>query len=408
MFVGMIAGVISAIIAFTILEQAITAIINLIIPVTAFIMLRAAERRKNYPFFFCIIIVVIFMILFPLLFFFCGGNHSGATLVFLCAIVFTSYLLEKRVLTAALIIEFSIYVSCLLVSYYRPETTAVLSSEFYHLLHVLSNFTFSCVLLAVVIMVRRRIFLAKQDEIQELNRELEALNEKLTRYDSMKNDFLATVAHEINTPLAVISASSGDTIDLLKESPLNIDEIMENQVMIDGKVKLIKSILLDLMDTAAIENGRLSLSRQPVNLRELIRNICDVQYSMLNANNNRITYDLQMDLPQIWADPRRIEQVMTNLLSNAFRHTQDGIITIKLMRTDGGSQVVSVTDNGAGMDAEMTRVVLKQYVSTSAEHWRHGIGLYICRRIVMAHGGDIWIDSEKGRGTTVSFSLSEE
>ena len=80
------------------------------------------------------------------------------------------------------------------------------------------------------------------------------------------------------------------------------------------------------------------------------------------------------------------------------------MITVKLTRTDK-NQIVGVTDTGEGMDMEMARIALKQYVSTKADYWRHGIGLYICRQIITAHGGDIWIDSEKGRGTTVTVTL---
>jgi len=223
----------------------------------------------------------------------------------------------------------------------------------------------------------------------------------------MKSDFLATVAHEINTPLAIISASSQDTLDLLKETPLNTEEITDNQMMIERRVKLIDNILLDLMDTVAIEKGRLSLNRHPVNLGELLKNVCDIQFKQIDINNNSIIYDFQPDLPYIWVDPSRLEQVMINLLSNAVRYTDNGIITIKLIKTEN-KQIVSVIDNGEGMDVEMARVILKQYVSTKADYWRHGIGLYICRQIIAAHGGDIWIKSEKGHGTSVFFSLTEE
>jgi signal transduction histidine kinase len=228
------------------------------------------------------------------------------------------------------------------------------------------------------------------------------------QYDQMKSDFLATVAHEINTPLAVIAASGGDTVDLLNESPLNIDEIKENQLVIEKKVKLIDNIILDLMDAVAIETGKLTLNRQLVNLSEFLKNTCNAHHKQLDLNNNRIAYAFQTALPQIWLDPLRIEQVIVNLLSNAFRHTTNGIITVKLKQADGGGQIVSVTDNGEGMDMEMARAVLKQYVSTKKDYWRHGIGLYICRRIVSAHGGDIWIESEKERGTTVYFTLKGE
>jgi len=97
---------------------------------------------------------------------------------------------------------------------------------------------------------------------------------------------------------------------------------------------------------------------------------------------------------------------MRNLLSNAVRHTTDGSITIKLSRDDD-KQIVSVIDTGEGMDTEIVNSVFKRYVSTKQNYWRHGVGLIACRYIVNAHGGEIWVNSEKGAGTTVFFSLPE-
>ncbi|MCL2664562.1 MAG: HAMP domain-containing histidine kinase [Defluviitaleaceae bacterium] len=243
--------------------------------------------------------------------------------------------------------------------------------------------------------------------MEELNRELAARNETLQLYDQMKSNFLAMVAHEINTPLAVIAASSNDTLDLLDEEPINIEEVKQNQVVIERRVKMIDSVVLDLMDKVAIENGRLSLSRQPINLPDLLVTVCETHLQKFDLNNNELIFDFQSDMPAIWADSLRIEQVMVNILTNSFRHTKNGTITVSVKRSDG-MQTVSVTDTGEGMDAEMVRVVLKFYISTKTDYWRHGIGLNICRKIVTAHGGDMSIESEEGCGTTVRFSLKED
>jgi len=201
-------------------------------------------------------------------------------------------------------------------------------------------------------------------------------------------------------------ASGRDTLDLLKENPLNLDEIADNQRRIEKKVMLIDSVITDLMDAVAIENGRLSLNCQPVVLSELIKIACDAHFRTSDNNNNSVVYDFQHDLPQVLADPIRIEQIIMNLLSNAARHTFNGNITIRLIRAEN-VQVVSVMDNGEGMDEEVLRSAFKQQISTREDYWRHGIGLHICQLIVSAHGGEIWIESRKGHGTCVSFSLKE-
>lgn len=404
-FIGMLGGVAIAIMILFTKGTFVDAGLNVLMSVLAFISLRVTEKKRCYHLSSWIAVVVIFLILFPLTTFFCGGYKSGSASTYLVSIIFTTLLLEKWERILALLLEIIIYVGCIFISYYIPSTNTILT-EFFYMTTTVSGLISSSTMVVAVVLLYLRIYRIKQEQIEEFSRELKARNEALIRYDKMKSDFLAIVSHEINTPLAVIAASSGDTLDLLKETPINIREAAENQTVIGKRVKLIGTILKDLTDTVAFENGRISLKRQPLSLCEFLHNICDTQLRQADIRGNRITYDFQPNLPRIWADPLRIEQVMVNLLSNAVQHTKDGIITIKLWR-EQERQLVSVSDTGGGMDEETVKNALNQYVSTKADYWRHGIGLYICRQILTAHGGEIWIESKKGHGTTVSFYLRE-
>jgi signal transduction histidine kinase len=318
---------------------------------------------------------------------------------------------NRRERAAALLFEFVLYAACCLIAYYYPATVTPFATEFDYLCDVIIGMTATSVLLIAVILLHIHIYNVRQLQIDELNRELAARNETLTRHNKMKSDFLATVSHEISKPLAVISASSADTIALLEELPAvpeNMGEIYDNHERIEKRIQLLDGVISDLMDTAAIETGRLSLSRQLVKLSDFLKTVCDIQFKHFDKNGNRLTYDLSEDLPPIWLDPARIEPVMTNLISNAVRHTRGGEITVKLTRTEKG-QTVSVADNGEGMDAAIAEVVMKQYApSVKGDYWRHGIGLFLCRQIITSHGGEIWIDSVQGRGTTISFALAED
>jgi len=404
--VGIVAGVGVSLLALVIKESFAIVGLDFSVAVISLILLHYAHRKNRYHLCSWIFVIVVFFVFFPLLFFFCGGYKSGASHIFIIAFVFTAVLLGKHARLAVLVSEFALYISCCLIVFYRPETVETLPTEFDYLFVTILNFSIASVLLLIVLLVYTRMFMNRRSKIEELNRELSAKNEALARYDTMKSDFLATVAHEIKTPLAVIAASGNDTIDQLNEPSFEKEEIIENQEVIERQVRMIDGILLDLMDIVAIENGRFSLSRQPIHLSELLQNICDTQFKQLDKNKNSLAYDMQPGMQRILADPQRLEQVMINILSNACRHTKSGNITVKLVQ-DEDNQVVSVIDNGEGMDAETARVVLKQYVSTKKDYWRHGIGLFVCRRIIAAHGGDIWITSEKGRGTIITFSLRE-
>jgi len=406
-FVGIIGLISVAVITLLLFDSALVAVVDLVLAALMYMFLRIADRKKCYRLCTWLQVILIFMLMFPFIYFRTGGYRGLMPPFFVLAIAFTAFLHFRLDLVVAVSLELLIYIGCSLVDYFRPGFIAPLIYETNNISNSIVGYVMAGLLLLLNIVIRTHIINERQKQVRELNRELKARNETLIRYDLMKSDFLATVAHEINTPLAIITAGSSDTLDLLKESPLNLDEIIENQKLIERRVKHIDSILLDLMDTVALENGRISLSRQPLDLAELLRNICDPMVKRTDLKGNVFEYDIQDDLPQIWADAPRIEQVMVNLLSNSINHTTGGRIVVKLER-DVDTQIVSVADTGAGMDEETVRVVLRQYVSTKADYWRHGMGLYICRRIIMAHGGEIWIDSVEGHGTTVSFSLRED
>ena len=157
----------------------------------------------------------------------------------------------------------------------------------------------------------------------------------------------------------------------------------------------------------ATEADRLALSLVPSDLGALLHSVEKDFSSHPSSGNNQLVLTIQSDLPEISADPERLIQVITNLISNADRHTQNGTITISLTG-EPGWQTICVSDTGTGMSEEMRKNALKGYVSADKDYWRHGIGLYVCHQIITAHGGKIWLKSQEGEGTQVFFSLPEE
>ena len=382
-------------------------VLDLLVAIFAYISLRIANKKKCYRLFSWLFSVLIFFILFPILFLFGGAYQYGIDYLFMIAFIFAVVLFEGKERKIIIALQAVIFGTCFVIPYLKPQAVTGASNESIFLYLYISNFALVCVIIMVIIFMHNQVFKNRQEQIEELNRKLQAHNETLMRYDMMKSDFLATVAHEINTPLAIIAASSNDSLDLLKEKTPAYDEITENEIMILQKVKLVKDIVADLMDTAAIETGRITLDRKLVSLSALITSTCDFQHEKLDWQNNKLTYDLKPGLKKILLDPNKIEQVLINLLSNAARHTKGGNIEIKLIHKEG-KQILSVSDDGEGMDEKMLETAFTQYVTTTSENWRHGIGLNLCYRIIKAHGGEIWLDSKKGSGTKISFSLREE
>ncbi len=370
-----------------------------LLAVLSLVLLIFTNRTGRYQLGYGITIVTVFMIAFPVMFFTSGGYRSGMPAVFLFAIVFTVLMLEgKRALLVSLL-EIVEYITAGVLAYLYPQYVTHFETE----AEVLTDIIFACTAVSVTVGVVLYLHLKEYTHQREL---LQEQNERLRRYDESRSTFLTTVSHEIKNPLNAINLHARDTVELMDETPLDLALMRENQAVIKKMVSRIDNILMDLKDTVAIEQGRLSLSLAPMRLDKLLREASETYFGKSYTAGNELALELPESAPPISADYARITQVVTNLLSNAMQHTKDGKITVRLERqTDG--QLVSVSDNGEGMTAEMREKAFEGYVSASEDYWRHGIGLYVCHQIVEAHGGRIWIESEPGRGTTVSFILPD-
>ncbi len=380
-----------------------SAAISLILMVLSGGLIVYTNQTGNYQRAYMITILVIFLIFFPVLFFASGGHRSGMPSVFLFAVIFTVLMLEGRRAITIPIIEILVYSMTCVIAYRHPELVVQFETEYEILVDII--FAYSCVgmICAVVLFLHLKEYVWQREQLKEQN-------ERLKHYDEAKSTFLTTVAHEIKNPLLAISANARDTFELLDEEPQDMEQMKENLKIIEQTVMRIDRIVVDLMDTVSIEQGRLALSLGPVRISELLSEAVTIwlQHDPSAAlRQNEILFDVDDSLPAIQADYERLLQVITNLLSNASRYTNHGQITLSVSQK-GNYQLIKVADTGEGMSEVMRQNALKGYVSASRDYWRHGIGLYVCHQIVEAHGGDIWIDSELGKGTCVSFTLPDE
>ncbi len=355
------------------------------------------QKTGKYQTAYIITVTVIFMVCFPVMFFTSGGHKSGMPAVFIFAVLFTVLMIKGRKAIVIFLFEIAEYSAVCIFAYFHPEYVTFYETEAQILTDIV--FAFSCV--SVVCGFTLYIHLKEYDRQRKI---LEEQNEKLKRYDASRSVFLTTVSHEIKNPLNSVNLHARDTLELTEESPIDLELVRENQHVIEKMVGRIDTILMDLKDTVAIEQGRLSLKLAPMTTQKLIREAAENYFNKNFNADNELVLDLDESLSPINADYARVTQVITNLLSNAMRHTKHGRITVSLS-SDGENQCISVKDNGEGMSEEIRKKAMDGYVSTSEEYWRHGIGLYVCHQIVTAHGGTIHIESEKGKGTLVCFTL---
>ena len=344
-------------------------------------------------------IVSIFMILFPMQFFASGGYKGGMPSLFIFAVLFTVLMLEGKVALLVSLAEIAEYTAICIFGYCNPRYVTWFATELEMLTDTLVTTTAVSISCGIVMFLHIREYAMQR---KQLSRQ----NEQLKLHDETKSVFLTTVAHEIKNPLNAINLHARDTFELLDEPQPNIEIMKENQKTIEKMVVRIDRIVVELMDTVAIEQGRLSLDIAPLRLSRLLTEAANTYFGKNYTGGNTLKLELDETLPPINADYARIMQVVTNLLSNSMQHTKNGIITISL-KNYGERQLVSVSDTGEGMGEELKNKALEGYVSVSKEYWRHGIGLYVCHKIITAHKGDIWIESELGKGTAVSFTLPQ-
>ncbi len=354
-------------------------------------------KTGKYQVGYIVTIVTIFMIFFPLLFFSSGGYKSGMPSMFIFAVLFTVLMLEGKKALLVSGAEIAEYIAVCAIGYFHPNLVTWFDTDAQMLADILVTTSAVSISCGIVLFLHLR-------EYESQRKKLAEQNEQLRRHDEAKSVFLTTVAHEIKNPLNAINLHARDTFELLGEKDFEVETMKENQKTIEKMVVRIDRIVVELMDTVAIEQGRLALDLSSVKLSLLLKEAAQTCFGKNHTNENKLVFDVDETLEPIRADYARIVQVITNLISNSMQHTKNGAITISLKRM-GKNQLVSVSDNGEGMREEIKNKAFEGYVSVSKEYWRHGIGLFVCRQIVEAHGGRIWIESEIGQGTKVSFTL---
>jgi PAS domain S-box-containing protein len=234
------------------------------------------------------------------------------------------------------------------------------------------------------------------------------LERKVIEYEElskMKSDLLATVSHELRTPLATIKGYSTMILDYFAK--LTSDETKEYLKSIDNSTDRLSKLVDNLLETSRLEAGLLHLEKTSVSLPQLIERIAEE--ASIRDNHRHIFRTKSKKLPRANIDAKRIRQVLDNLIDNATKYAPaDTEIEISAEQS-GYELIISVTDKGPGIPAEeLTNIFdrmyrIEQRVYSGADGM--GLGLYICQRLVTAHGGRIWAESTVGKGSTIKFTL---
>jgi len=247
---------------------------------------------------------------------------------------------------------------------------------------------------------------AEQQRIRAL--QLQAENEALARADRLKSEFLADMSHEFRTPLNSILGFS----ELLLEICQNLTaEQQEDLRLIYQSAQNLLHLVNDALDLARIEAGHVKLERDVVSLKDTFARILDVFAPRLQQINLKGSAEVHPPELAVFADGRRLEQILTNLVGNAVKFTGRGGITLSARPAEAGVEI-SVADTGVGIPAEELPHIFNKFYQvrkqTESATRGTGLGLAITRQLVELHGGRIWAQSTPGQGTTVFFVLPGE
>jgi signal transduction histidine kinase len=267
-----------------------------------------------------------------------------------------------------------------------------------------------------------------QDLIQEREityRNLLAAYLRLQEANRQKTVFLASAAHELNTPLAVMKGYyelllSGS---LGKVSEKQRDILRESKESCDRLVRLVSMFL----NYSALESGKLVLQFHENDLRDCINDLAGRWKDAFQRAEVRLDIEIHPDLPQFRFDYQKVQQCIVNLVDNALKHTPaGGCVTLRAephfwerrlaeappsqerRRGDGqrpNSILITVTDTGSGIAAEFHQEIFEEFVRVDPSSSGMGLGLAITKRLIQAHRGKVWVDSEMGRGSSFSFLL---
>ncbi|MEJ5199011.1 MAG: response regulator, partial [Anaerolineae bacterium] len=245
-------------------------------------------------------------------------------------------------------------------------------------------------------------------QVAERTAELEAAKDEAERLSHVKSDFLATMSHEIRTPMTAIIGMA----EMLLETPLNEEQRAYARLVLES-AQLLLFIINDILDYSKIEAGRMILEKKDFELVAVVESAAEAFASRAREKGLPLVTFVAPEIPRyLVGDGYRLRQVLINLLSNAVKFTDHGEIMVNaaLASEDETSITVefAVSDTGIGITPEARRRLFIPFTqadgSTTRRYGGTGLGLVICKRLVEMMGGQIWVESEPGRGSIFTFT----
>jgi signal transduction histidine kinase len=249
-----------------------------------------------------------------------------------------------------------------------------------------------------------------RDELGRLSVAFNEMTVRLRAARQMEVDFVANVSHELRTPLTSVKG----LVETLRDGAVDDHQVRDRFLeTIEDETNRLIGLVSDLLFLSRVDSDALTLRREPVDVAQLARATVDQFAVQAEAQGLELRVEAGPDTPPAWGDPDRITQVLLNLLDNAVKYSHPGgAITIRVDSAHKHMVRMQVQDKGIGIPADVLVRVGERFYRVDKARSRaqggSGLGLAIARALVEAHGGDLWLESEEGQGTTVTFTLPTE
>jgi signal transduction histidine kinase len=232
---------------------------------------------------------------------------------------------------------------------------------------------------------------------------------RLRETEEFRSRFLAHMSHELREPLTNITGFSRLILKGL-DGPIN-DQQREDLQIIYANSQHLLGLINDLLDISQIEAGLMELQFQELDLAEVIKSVLATTSALVRDKDVELRQEILPELPLVQADAVRIRQVLLKLLTNAAKFTEQGSITVRAW-PDDHQVLISVSDTGTGIAAQDLACIFDRFEQGSLENGRRpngaGLGLALSKEFIEMHGGEIWVESEYGKGSTFTMSLPLE
>ncbi|MCP4252720.1 MAG: HAMP domain-containing protein [Candidatus Scalindua sp.] len=245
------------------------------------------------------------------------------------------------------------------------------------------------------------------EELKQRSVEIEQANEELRSLDKMKDVMIRDVTHELKSPVAQVQMAIGLWTSEATKEKVDKEKGEKLSKIIDDNIQRLKKTIQSILDLSVLESGRAAYQKENLDLEEIVHQTAEGLKLIAEKKKLTLTTRIPDKLPEIFGDKTEITRVVSNLIDNAIKYSESGEIVVSALRRPADIEI-SVKDQGIGLITPKGSFdkLFSRFYQERASADGSGVGLAICKKIVNAHGGKIWVESEgKGKGTTFRLTL---